>query len=84
MANKRKGFYFRRGYWYALGLCLLISFLNGFKYSVFLKENPGSLDVKKGLLNMAILFIISATVSMLIVRWVYKLKDKTIEPHRKW
>jgi hypothetical protein len=83
MMKKSKIFIFRRGYWYALGACLLISFLNGFKYSVFLKNNPGSLEVKKGLLSSAILFIISVTVAMLIVRSYYNVKDKTME-HRKW
>lgn len=77
MKKKRNVFLFRRGYWIALGLCLILSFLNGFKYTVFLTDNSGPLAIKKGILNMAILFILSGTVSILIVRWYYKMKDTT-------
>jgi hypothetical protein len=76
MKKNSKVFIFRRGYWQALGACALVSFLYGFKYTVFLKQNPGALEIKKGLLNTAILFTFSVTLSMLIVRWYYKLKDK--------
>ena len=76
MKKKSKVFIFRRGYWYALGACALISILNGFKYNVLLKQHPGALEIKKGLLSTAILFILSVTLSMLVVRWYYKLKDK--------
>jgi len=79
MKRKSKAFIFRRGYWYALVACILVSFLNGFKYSLFLKDNPGALEIEKGLLNVAILFIVSVTLSMIIVRWYYKLKDKAPE-----
>lgn len=75
MRKKSKVFLFRRGYWYALGCSLLISFLYGFKYTVVLKDNPGALEVKKGLLNMGFLFIIFATASLLVCRWYYKMKD---------
>jgi len=76
MKKKSKVFIFRRGYWQTLAVCAFTSLLYGFKYTVVLKQNPGALDIKKGLLSTAVLFIISATASMLAVRWYYKLKDK--------
>ena len=76
MKKNSKVFIFRRGYWQALAICAISSLLYGFKYTVVLKQNPGALDIKKGLLSTAMLFIVSATVSMLVVRWYYKLKDK--------
>ena len=77
MKKKHTIFLFRRGYWIALGLCLVVSFLYGFKYTVLLKDDPRQLDIKKGMLNMSILFVLTGTVSILIVRWYYKLKDTT-------
>lgn len=82
MKKKRTIFLFRRGYWIALGLCLVVSFLNGFKHTVLLKDNHSLLDIKKGILNMAILFVLSGTISILIVRWYYKLKDTV--PGKTW
>lgn len=82
MKKKRTIFLFRRGYWIALGLCLIISFLNGFKYTVFLKDHPTLLDIKKGILSTAFLFVLSGTISIFVVRWYYKLKDTT--PGRVW
>ena len=82
MKKRYNIFLFRRGYWIALGLCLFTSFLYGFKYTVVLKDNPTPLDIKKGILSTAILFVLSGTISILIVRWYYKLKDKA--PGRIW
>lgn len=75
MKKEHNIFLFRRGYWIALGLCLLISVLSGFKYTVVLKDHPTLLDIKKGILNTAVLFVLSGTISILIVHWYYKLKD---------
>ena len=76
MKKKRTIFLFRRGYWITIGLCFFNKFLYGFKYNVILKNDPTQLDIKKGILSTAILFVVSGTISILIVRWYYKLKDR--------
>jgi hypothetical protein len=74
--NRREEPVFRRGYLFALIACLVISFLYGFKYVVFLNKNPTHPDYMLALVNMNVLFVISGIASFFTVRWYYRLKDK--------
>lgn len=66
----------KKGYLFALLLCLLAAVLHGPRYNVYFNDVPSPKDYKLALLKTGVLLILLLVPSLFLVRWYYQLKGR--------
>lgn len=65
----------KKGYVFAVVSSVIIGLLNGFKYTVFLEDEPVARDFKIAWINSGLLIFVLMIISLLLARWYYRLKE---------